>query len=61
MSKKIDLSGEKNIPIHVVAVFAFIQKGNKFLLSKRSSSDPQAGGEWSIVSGKVELEGSKYP
>lgn len=49
---------EKNIPIHVVAVFAIIQKGDKYLLAKRSSRDPQSGGEWSVPSGKVEVEES---
>lgn len=58
MKRKIDLSGEKNIPLHVVAVFGIIQKGKKYLLARRSSNDPQAGGEWSIPSGKVEIEES---
>ncbi|KKQ43508.1 MAG: NUDIX hydrolase [Microgenomates group bacterium GW2011_GWC1_37_8] len=47
--------GEKNIPTHVVAVFAIVQKRDKFLIAKRSSDDPQAGGMWSVPSGKVEL------
>ena|SRR3989344_4364997 len=46
---------EQNIPTHVVAVFAIVQKGDKFLIAKRSSDDPQAGGMWSVPSGKVEL------
>ncbi len=50
-----DLDGEKNIPTHVVAVFGFIQKDDKYLIAKRSASDPQSGGEWSIPSGKVEI------
>lgn len=54
--------GEEDIPTHVVAVVGFVQKGNKFLIAKRNSDDPQAGGEWSIPGGKVETgEGaSKY-
>ena len=48
MKKKVDLSGEKNIPVHVVAVFGIVQKGDKYLIAKRSASDPQAGGTWSV-------------
>ncbi len=57
MSAKKDLSGEKNIPTHVVAVFGIVQKGNKYLIARRKESDPQAGGEWSVPSGKVEKGG----
>lgn len=56
VNKKVDLSGEKNIPTHVVAVFGIIRKGSKYLISRRSYSDPQAGGQWSVPSGKVEIE-----
>lgn len=45
-----------SIPLHVVAVTAVIQKDNKYLLAKRSSSDDQAPGEWSLPGGKVENE-----
>jgi ADP-ribose pyrophosphatase YjhB (NUDIX family) len=47
---------EDNIPTHVVAVTSIVQKGDKFLIAKRASSDPQAGGEWSFPGGKVETE-----
>lgn len=50
------LEEEKNIPTHVVAVFAFVEKNGKILLSKRSSKDPQAPGVWSVPGGKVESE-----
>lgn len=47
---------ESNIPVHVVAVFVFVKKGNKLLLTKRSSDDPQSGGEWSVPGGKVDMD-----
>ena len=47
---------ENDIVTHVVAVFAIVQKGNKFLIAKRSSSDPQAGGQWAFPGGKVDLK-----
>lgn len=53
---KVVAPGEKNIPLHVVAVLAVIQKGDKFLIARRSEDDPQAGGEWSVPGGKVDLE-----
>lgn len=56
MSKNKLLEEEKNIPTHVVAVFAIVQKRNKYLISKRSKDDPQAGGQWSFSGGKVEFE-----
>jgi len=56
MTKRKLLEEEKNIPVHVVAVFAFIEKNGKILLAKRSLNDPQAGGEWSIPGGKVEVD-----
>lgn len=49
------LREEDKIPTHVVAVFAFVEKDRKILLAKRSSDDPQAGGQWSIPGGKVDL------
>ena len=36
---------EKDINTHVVAVMAIIKKEDKYLLAKRSASDPQAGGK----------------
>ena len=47
---------DKQIPLHIVAVLGFIQKGDKFLIAKRASNDPQAGGKWSIPGGKHEFE-----
>ena len=47
---------ETDINTHVILVTAFVQKGNKFLLSKRSKEDPQAGGMWATPGGKVDLE-----
>lgn len=50
------MTEETDIVTHVVAVFAFVMKDDKLLLAKRSNSDPQAGGAWSIPGGKVEME-----
>ena len=50
------LREEKYIPTHVVAVFAFVEKDGKVLLAKRSMDDPQAGGQWSVPGGKVDIE-----
>ena len=50
------MTEENDIHTHVVFVTAFIQKGNKFLLAKRSKSDPQAGGMWSTPGGKVDMD-----
>ncbi len=47
---------EADINTHVILVVGFVKKGNKILLAKRSSSDPQAGGQWSIPGGKVDVE-----
>lgn len=47
---------ETDINIHVVAVSAIVKKGNKYLIARRSVSDPQAGGQWSFPGGKVDLE-----
>lgn len=47
---------EIDIPTHVVAVFAFIEKNGKYLLAKRSADDPQAPGVWSVPGGKVDLD-----
>lgn len=47
---------ENDINLHVVAVFAWIQQGDKFLLARRNSDDPQAGGLWALVGGKVDNE-----
>lgn len=58
MSKKISNKKivEGDITTYVVAVFALIQKGDKYLIAKRSSDDPQAGGMWSVPGGKVDLD-----
>src|SRR5437762_376156 len=47
---------ENDINTHVVLVTAFIRKGDKILLARRSKDDPQAGGEWSTPGGKVDME-----
>jgi ADP-ribose pyrophosphatase YjhB (NUDIX family) len=53
------MKNETDINAHVVLVAAFILKKNKILLARRSKSDPQAGGLWSIPGGKVDLEVGK--
>lgn len=47
---------ETDINTHVLAVFAWIEKEGMYLLGKRSSDDPQAGGLWALVGGKVDNE-----
>jgi ubiquinone/menaquinone biosynthesis C-methylase UbiE/ADP-ribose pyrophosphatase YjhB (NUDIX family) len=47
---------EKDINLHVVFVSAWIRKGNKFLMSQRSSKDKQAPGIWALPGGKMDLE-----
>lgn len=47
---------EFDITTHVVLVLAAIEKEGKYLLAKRSSKDPQAGGQWSFPGGKVDME-----
>jgi len=47
---------ESDINTHVVAVFAFVEKDGKVLLSKRSHDDPQSPGIWFIPGGKVDME-----
>ena len=45
-----------NIPLHVVFVEAWIKKGEKYLLAKRSSKDDQAAGKWAVPGGKIDME-----
>jgi ADP-ribose pyrophosphatase YjhB (NUDIX family) len=45
-----------NVPLHVVFVEAWIKKGNKYLLAKRSLKDDQAAGKWAVPGGKVDME-----
>lgn len=45
---------EDDINTHVVLVMGFVQKGDKFLITKRHFDDPQAGGTWAIPGGKVD-------
>ncbi|MFH0856904.1 MAG: NUDIX domain-containing protein [bacterium] len=45
-----------NIPLHVVFVEAWIKKGDKYLLARRSSKDEQAAGRWAVPGGKVDME-----
>ena len=47
---------ENDINTHVIAVTGIVEKDGKYLLAKRSVKDLQAGGEWSIPGGKVDLE-----
>lgn len=47
---------DKNIPLHVVFVEAWVKKDNKYLLAKRSSKDDQAAGKWAMPGGKVDME-----
>ena len=37
-----------DMPLHVVFVEAWIRKGDKYLLAKRSSKDDQAAGKWAV-------------
>ena len=53
MNKK---TTEKDINTHVVAVFAFVQKDGRILFAKRSSTDFQAPGAWSVPGGKVDAD-----
>lgn len=55
MQKQV-INKEKDIHTHVVLVTAFVQRGDKFLIARRSFSDPQAGGQWSTPGGKVDME-----
>jgi len=45
-----------DIPLHVVFVEAWVRKGDKYLLAKRSSKDDQAAGKWAVPGGKIEME-----
>jgi ADP-ribose pyrophosphatase YjhB (NUDIX family) len=56
MKKKNVNLKEGDINTHVVAVFGIVQKGDRFLIAKRASDDPQAGGDWSTPGGKVEAD-----
>lgn len=47
---------EKDINLHVVATFVWIKKGDTYLLAKRASDDPQAGGLWALPGGKVDMD-----
>ncbi|GAI36684.1 unnamed protein product, partial [marine sediment metagenome] len=47
---------DKKIPLHVVFVEAWVKKGSKYLLAKRSSKDDQAAGKWAVPGGKVGME-----
>jgi 8-oxo-dGTP diphosphatase len=46
----------REIPLHVVFVEAWIKKGDQYLIAQRSLQDDQAAGEWSAPGGKVDLE-----
>ncbi|KKQ94069.1 MAG: NUDIX hydrolase [Candidatus Woesebacteria bacterium GW2011_GWB1_39_10b] len=47
---------EKDIHTHVILVAGFVQKGDKYLIARRKSDDPQAGGKWSLPGGKVDFD-----
>jgi len=47
---------KNNIPLHVVFVEAWVKKGEKYLLAKRSSKDDQSAGKWAVPGGKVDME-----
>ena len=47
---------KKEMPLHVVFVEAWVKKGNKYLVAKRSSKDDQAAGKWAMPGGKVDME-----
>lgn len=47
---------DTKIPLHVVFVEAWVRKGNKYLLAKRSSKDDQAAGKWAVPGGKIDME-----
>ena len=47
---------ETDINLHVVAVFAWIEKGDLYLMAQRNADDPQAGGDWALVGGKMDNE-----
>lgn len=45
-----------DIPLHVVFVEAWVKKGDRYLLAKRSSKDDQAASKWAVPGGKVDME-----
>ena len=45
-----------NIPLHVIFVEAWVRKGDKYLLAKRSLKDDQVAGKWAVPGGKVDME-----
>lgn len=47
---------EEDINLHVVATFVWIKRGDTYLLAKRASDDPQAGGLWALPGGKVDMD-----
>lgn len=47
---------DTNMPLHVVFVEAWIRKGDKYLLARRSLKDDQAAGKWAVPGGKVDME-----
>ncbi len=47
---------QKDIPLHVVFVEAWIRKGDRYLLAKRSAKDDQAAGKRAVPGGKVDME-----
>jgi 8-oxo-dGTP diphosphatase len=47
---------EDDIHTHVVAVFALVKKGDRYLIAKRAANDKQKGGQWSLPGGKHDDE-----
>lgn len=47
---------ETDINTHIILVSSWIEKGDLYLLAQREENDPQAGGLWALVGGKVDME-----
>ncbi len=50
------MSRPDQIPLHVLNVSAVIQKGDQYLLARRSSEDEQTPDIWFFPGGKLEME-----
>ena len=50
------MSYPDQIPLHVINISAVIQKGDQYLLARRSSEDEQTPDIWFFPGGKVEME-----
>jgi ADP-ribose pyrophosphatase YjhB (NUDIX family) len=47
---------EDDIHTHILLVLGVVEKDGTYLLARRASGDPQAGGKWSFPGGKLDLE-----